>query len=261
MYFAGQSNDWKPKQLFIASKDWEVDINELPREFRARVNVFCKKLKSQFIRKRAPSNLTRHQQRLLEALQKSENFIVIPSDKNLGPCIIERTKYVEAALDHLSDAATYERLEPNDALQAINSLENNICTFLSDYNDYFTKEDRTFLWRSLEVPDKFSYFYITAKVHKTPWKPRPITSTAGSITHGLGRWVDQELKPIVHKLPSYIKSSKHLLERLRMYPSSPATPSRCTLTSTRTTRSKYCFLSFPRHPSAQDARPTPSSLH
>jgi hypothetical protein len=105
--------------------------------------------------------------------------------------------------------------EPNDALQSINALKTNILTFFSDYNDCFTKEDRNFLWRSLEVPDKFSYFYITAKVHKTPWKPRPITSTAGSIPHGLGRWVDQELKPIVHKRTSYIKSSEHLLKRLR----------------------------------------------
>ena len=215
MYFAGQDNDWKPNQLFIAKEDWEVDINELPREFRARINAFCKKLGALFYSKRGTTNLTRHQERLFEILQKSQDFIVLPSDKNLGPCIIERTKYMQAALHHLSDAATYERLEPNNAMQAINSLEANILSFLSDYNDYFTKEDRTFLWRSLEVPDKFSYFYITAKVHKNPWKPRPITSTAGSITHGLGRWVDQELKPIVHKLPSYIKSSEHLLQRLK----------------------------------------------
>jgi hypothetical protein len=186
MYFAGEDNGWDPKQLFIAKEDWEVDINELPCEFCARINVFCKKLKSQFQSQRGTPNLTRHQQRLLETLPKSQDFIVFPSDKNLGPCIIERTKYMQAALHHLSDAATYERLEPDDALQSINALETNILTFFSDYNDCFTKEDRTFLWRSLEVRDKFSYFYITAKVHKTPWKPRPITSTAGSITHGLG---------------------------------------------------------------------------
>jgi hypothetical protein len=90
-------------------------------------------------------------------------------------------------LNHLYDAATYERLKPNDALKGINSLKTNILIFLSNYHHYVTKEDRTFPWRSLEVTNKFSYFNITAKVHKIPWKPRPITSTAGSITHGLGR--------------------------------------------------------------------------
>jgi hypothetical protein len=43
MYFAGESDAWKPKQLFIAKEDLEVDINEFLRDFRACINVFCKK--------------------------------------------------------------------------------------------------------------------------------------------------------------------------------------------------------------------------
>jgi hypothetical protein len=64
------------------------------------------KLKVQFQSQRLTPNLTRYQQRLLETLQKSQDFIVFPSDKNLGPCINERTKYMQTALHHLSDAAT-----------------------------------------------------------------------------------------------------------------------------------------------------------
>jgi menaquinone-dependent protoporphyrinogen IX oxidase len=80
--------------------------------------------------------------------------------------------------------ATYERLEPNNAQQSINGVEQNIIKFLGDYHHSLTKDNNTFLWRSLEVKDKVQLIYITAKVHKTPWKPRPITSTAGSVTHG-----------------------------------------------------------------------------
>jgi hypothetical protein len=56
----------------------------------------------------------------------------------------------------------------------------------------------------------FVYFYITAKVHKTTWKTRPVVSIAGSITHGLGCWLGQQLQPICKKLPSYLKSSLKL---------------------------------------------------
>jgi hypothetical protein len=45
-----------------------------------------------------------------------------------------------------------------------------------------------------------------AKVHKSPWTVWPIVSVSGSITHGLGCWLDQQLKPIVRQLPSYIES-------------------------------------------------------
>jgi hypothetical protein len=105
------------------------------------------------------------------------------SNKNLGPCIIERTKYIQAALDNLSDTSTYELLEPNDGQQSIIGAKQNIIKFLWDYHHFLTKDDNTFfLWRSLEVKDKYSYFYISTKVHKTPWKSRPITLAAGSIT-------------------------------------------------------------------------------
>jgi hypothetical protein len=53
-----------------------------------------------------------------------------------------------------------------------------------------------------------------AKVHKSPWKVRPIVSVSGSITHGLGCWLDQQLKPIVKQLPSYIESSFELKGQL-----------------------------------------------
>jgi hypothetical protein len=46
-----------------------------------------------------------------------------------------------------------------------------------------------------------------AKVHKFPWAVQPIVSVSGSVTHGLGCWLDQKLKPLVCKLPSYIESS------------------------------------------------------
>jgi hypothetical protein len=53
---------------------------------------------------------------VLETLQKSENFIVLPSDKRLGHCIIKFTKYIQTTLHHLADAATYKRFKPNDAI-------------------------------------------------------------------------------------------------------------------------------------------------
>jgi hypothetical protein len=66
---------------------------------------------------------------------------------------------------------------------------------------------------------------------------RPIVSMSGSPTHGIGWWLDQQLKLIIKRLPSYIESSfdlKNWLGQLTYEPSS-----RISLTFTCNTVSMY----------------------
>jgi hypothetical protein len=221
MMFAGAPDIYDPKQLFIRS-DWEPDSASVPIEFRARVSYFLKQTRAHFQKRRAQPNLTPLQNKLLQDLRDSKDFIVVPSDKNLGPCILERQEYIEKVLEHLSDTITYRQLSSEEAQQAIKRTDAMIENFISDHSRALGPSDEKFLTRSLEVTDPFAHFYIMAKVHKIPWTVRPIVSCSGSISHGLGRWLDQQLKPIVRKLPSYISSSfdlKQKLQRLKFTPS------------------------------------------
>jgi hypothetical protein len=94
-------------------------------------------------------------------------------------------------------------------------LAQTLESFFEEHHKSFTKMDHTFLYRSLAVEDPFPHFYITAKVHKTPWKTRPIVWTSGSILHdGLG-------------IPTYLKSSfelKNQLSSLRLHSLLPTLP-------------------------------------
>ena len=60
----------------------------------------------------------------------------------------------------------------------------------------------------------FSKFYITAKVHKRPWKTRPVLPTCGTFWHGLSRWADVYLQELKQFCPSYLRDSYQLLEEL-----------------------------------------------
>ena len=51
-----------------------------------------------------------------------------------------------------------------------------------------------------------SYFYLLAKIHKTPLKTRPIIPYSGSVCYDLAKWLDVELKKLLPHLP-YITSS------------------------------------------------------
>jgi hypothetical protein len=215
MFFAHSDEEWDPSQLFIRS-DWEPDNQNIPVEFRARVSHFLNTLAPHFRRRKVSSNLPRHHLYLLQQLRDNQDFVIFPSDKNLGPCIIEHEEYIRRVFtDHLCDSATYEQIDDDSARIAVDATYQLIDEFLLHFGETLTRDDYIYLNRSIEVDDPFAYFYITAKVHKIPWKSRPIVSVAGSLTHGLGRWVDQQLQPICKKLPSYLKSSVDLKGQLQ----------------------------------------------
>jgi hypothetical protein len=153
-------------------------------------------------------------------------LVVFATDKNLGPAIMERKIYVERALtDHLMDASTYQQLSKLEFHAAVVKISATFKRFMDKFfptggqrTTESHKLQQTFLNRSFEAAadseNPFNYFYLLAKVHKTPWKTRPIVSCSGSLLHGLGRWVDKELQRIVKHLPFYLKGSVELAHDL-----------------------------------------------
>ena len=130
--------------------------------------------------------------------------MVIPTDENLGPTVIESKTYIDHVYnDHLSNTNTYHQLDKTTSDQMLNNTTTKINNFLEEYKNNISEEDLKYLKCSLNITDHFAYFYITTKIHKKPWQTRPIISVCGSLLYGLGKWLDQQLKPICKKLPSY----------------------------------------------------------
>jgi hypothetical protein len=130
--------------------------------------------------------LTPLQNKLLQDLRGSKEFIVFPSDKNLAPCILERQEYTQKVLDHLTNNITYRQLSSDEAQQAIKTTGVMIKNFICDHSCALSPSNEKYLTCSLKVDGPFAHFYVMAKVHKTPWTVHPIVSVSGSITHGLG---------------------------------------------------------------------------
>ena len=155
-------------------------------------------------------------------LTNSLDIIVFKTDKNLGPAVVERSVYIRRALDdHLLDTNTYRYLSEQQAVRRTSTVRKIIENFARD-NFPAKGWEQKFLLRSLTaVTDPFAYFYITAKVHKTPWKTRPIVSVSGSLLHGLGQWVDKQLQKLVYNLPFALTGSDQLHQQLSEYDDLP----------------------------------------
>eukprot|EP00978_Attheya_sp_CCMP212_P027427 scaffold91858_cov64-Attheya_sp.AAC.2 len=68
-------------------------------------------------------NLTTYQHAVLTELKADQQFFIWQADMNLGPCIIERPRYIERCFsDHLTcDETTYKQLSKIDAEEGVAS--------------------------------------------------------------------------------------------------------------------------------------------
>ena len=212
-----ENDDFDPR-LYVKS-NYQVNRHDIDLVLQLQTSSFLSELSKRFKRKQFPSNLLPTQRRLLQTIILSDKLFVIRTDKNLGPAIIERTEYIKRAyLDHLSDKLTYRRLTHAEAHLRIRTVTGMVQRFIIRNQFQVSKNDCKFISKTLQnFKDPFSHFYILAKIHKIPWTTRPICSISGSLLHGLGKWVDVQLQPIVALLPTFLSSSfvlKDLLDEL-----------------------------------------------
>ena len=183
------------------------------------------------------SNLNPLQWKLIEYLKCNDYYIVIQADKNLGPCILDRIIYVHRGCsEHLGNERNYKILSKQQAMNLQLSLRYKLEGFLRKFNwipehyketgqapDDFDPDmigisnaEADYLNRAMKkYPDKLARFRMTMKVHKHPWKMRPIVCCAGTFMNAWSKWLDywlQKLKPFV---PTYTRDSQQLLDELK----------------------------------------------
>ena len=95
-------------------------------------------------------NIEKRKVDLLRLIKKERKFIVIATDKNLGPAIMEIEYYIHRCLtDHLDDTDTYKVLSETEARQINVDNFRFICEhFIDDPKANLTKQARELYWIS-----------------------------------------------------------------------------------------------------------------
>ena len=170
------------------------------------------------------SNIFPHHATLAATLRLHDNYIVVEADKNLGGCILMRDVYIQRAIsEHLSNQSVYKPLTDRQADTLQRKINYDIESFISKYQPgdqreigEITHAEEHFLHESVHrLKFQYARFRLTIKVHKDPWKTRPVVCCAGTLLNQLSKWLDfwlQKLKPFV---PSYLKNSDELIKKLK----------------------------------------------
>ena len=170
-------------------------------------------------------NLPPDVRKTLKELIDDKRFIVLPTDKNLGPCILERTTYIERCLkDHLLDETSYKQLSKAVALRKIDQAVGEMRNLVMSNWEELPKNEFTFLKRALKLEKpRIPQFYAPSKVHKDPWKTRPVVSCVNCSLGYLSKWVDRWLQKLLDLCPGYLQDSQALIDKLRNHGPIPKT--------------------------------------
>eukprot|EP00978_Attheya_sp_CCMP212_P004338 scaffold9464_cov25-Attheya_sp.AAC.2 len=196
-------------ELYINS---ELEPPKASREVKRALNNFEVQLDFEFNKRsiRPGINLLKVQQNALKFLHDSDNFVVLATDKNLGPAIIEKDEYIcKAQKDHLSEPSTYRQLTDAEATKIHEANEKELQTIVTEnmkwiygpQNDFFVESLKDVENKKLRTP----IFYVLPKIHKTPWKTRPVISTISSVLSIASKWLDYQLQQLIHHVKSYIR--------------------------------------------------------
>jgi hypothetical protein len=161
------------------------------------------------------SNLTPQQKETLHQLINNKDLIILPTDKNLGPAIINYEEYVKQILHEHLLSPNYERLSQSTASERLINTKNHLIKTFYKHKDLLSNAERLYFLRSFKNQHRTPIFYGLPKVHKKPIKLWPVVSCINSFPSIFSNLLDYKMKQLLHLVPSYIKDSRDLIQDIK----------------------------------------------
>jgi hypothetical protein len=210
------------KQIYIKNKNWNPD--PAPLQIEDNITNFEKTLKenhnnlSQCLQNRNLRNLSYTQSNTLRELKQDKHLTIKPTDKNLGPAVLETETYVTQILTEHLLTKDYERLSETTAKNRLSDIAHTLKLIISNSQSLLPKAEYTYFQRSLKSRNRIPIFYGLPKDHKTPMSLRPVVSGSSSLLSIFSVWLDYKMKILVPYVQSHIQNSTTIIEDLKGLP-------------------------------------------
>jgi hypothetical protein len=151
-------------------------------------------------------------QQLRDFLQ-SNLYLVKITDKNLGLAVLSKDWYITQCQAMLADMSTYDSID----LDEIEYIQTEGLSRLSDITDKGDFEPSTTEYLSLSLNDSaIPEFHAIPKVHKTPWKLRPIVPSHSWFTRRASEVCDFALRECLRrKYPWVVDSTREVISAVQ----------------------------------------------
>jgi hypothetical protein len=206
------------KQIYAKNKHW--DPEPAPSKVEDGITEFDKalhnvqetlNLKQQKINLR---NLTYLQSKMLRILKESKHLTIKPTDKNLGPAIMDTDNYIKQVLQEHLLTKDYVQLSDVAAKTQMDNIKHKLKTLITASHRELSIPEQLYFQHSFQHHYRTPIFYGLPEVHKVPFTLRPVVSNSSSFFSLLSNWLDNKMKDLLPLVRSYIKNSTTILNNL-----------------------------------------------
>ncbi|XP_068675647.1 uncharacterized protein [Montipora foliosa] len=212
-FFVNQSNSdvahnesLFPKVKKVSS--WKAPVSKFPE-----VELFLESVKNDLFNPSnfsiVPDNLTAGERRALSKLKTLDQQVIKIQDKGSKFVILDQTEFSDKMLGQLENPLHYETLDSDPSINSVHSISKWSNKWLLE--GQIDKDIANWVVNNKPKPGKA---FGTIKTHKEGNPLRLITSCCGTAIENLSAFTEYYLKPLAQKLPSFVKDTTHLLQKI-----------------------------------------------
>ncbi|XP_068741769.1 uncharacterized protein [Montipora capricornis] len=187
---------------------WKAPVSKFPE-----VELFLESVKNDLFNPSnfsiVPDNLTAGERRALSKLKTLDQQVIKIQDKGSKFVILDQTEYSDKMLGQLENPLHYETLDSDPSINSVHSISKWSNKWLLE--GQIDKDIANWVVNNKPKPGKA---FGTIKTHKEGNPLRLITSCCGTAIENLSAFTEYYLKPLAQKLPSFVKDTTHLLQKI-----------------------------------------------
>ncbi|XP_066275237.1 uncharacterized protein [Branchiostoma lanceolatum] len=199
-------------QKFKVKSKWTPPTHRDPA-----LDTFIMAVEKEILEHKEPSprlfktNICSAEREALAELSRRTDIIIKPADKGSAVVIMKREDYIQEALRQLSNKDHYKHIDSCPTEEHAALVRTTLFKLLNEGTTCISEDEFNYL---APVHPRTPVFYLLPKIHKEGNPGRPIISANDCATERISEFADHHLRPLVQRLPSYIKDTTDFLQKL-----------------------------------------------